>query len=81
MLKKLPESSRLPGNRLTPLPLMLSGLHPAVPVSQRVKDNNLQTGLVTGNGVDLVWAPAGPGWRLMARHGQNSGGVWNAETC
>ena len=84
-------------------------------------DGFLQARLVHGNGVDLIWAPDGPGWpraggnwydaqqvcqylgedgltpapapqhiwrlptvdeavRSMARHGQNSGGVWDAET-
>ncbi len=102
------------------LTLILSGLAPAIRVSQRIDDGNLQAQLVYGNGVNLVWAPDGPGWpreggdwheanracqylnedgtllastlqniwrlptvdeavRSMARHGQNSGGQWNAE--
>ena len=103
------------------LTLVIAGIEPAARVSQRFDDGNLQARLVHGNGVDLVWAPDGPGWpragtnwheaqqvclhlgedgltraaepqdvwrlptvveavRSMARHGQNSGGVWNAET-
>ena len=102
------------------LTLIISGIGPALRVSQRLDDGNLQARLVQGNGVDLVWAPDGPGWpgagttwhearqvcqhlgedgrtitpapqqiwrlpavaeavRSMARHGQNSEGVWDAE--
>jgi len=102
------------------LTLILSGTAPALRVSQRIDDGNLQERLVHGNGVNLVWAPDGPGWprtganwheaqnvcqhlnetgltaspapqyiwrlptadeavRSMSRHGQNSGGVWDAE--
>jgi hypothetical protein len=103
------------------LTLIISGIAPVLRVSQRIDDGNLQARLVHGNGVELVWAPDGPGWprtgadwyeaqqacqcldedglslasapqyiwrlptvdeavRSMARHGQNSSGVWNAET-
>ncbi len=103
------------------LTLAISGIGPALRVSQRFDDGNFQARLVHGNGVDLVWAPEGPGWprtgadwyeaqrvcqylgkdglalapepqhiwrlptvdeavRSMARHGQNSSGVWDAET-
>lgn len=103
------------------LTLIVSGVSPAIRVSQRVDDGNLQARLVHGNRVDLVWAPDGPGWprvgtnwneagqtcqnlnkdgqtlaqspqniwrlptvdeavRSMTLHGQNSGGVWDAET-
>lgn len=102
------------------LTLIVSGIEPALRVSQRVDDGNLGTQLVHGNGIELVWAPEGPGWsrtgttwkkanrncqfltedgltianepqniwrlpsvdevvRSMTRHGQNSGGVWDAE--
>jgi len=44
------------------LTLMIAGIGPAMRASQRVDDGNLQARLVQGNGVDLVWAPAGPGW-------------------
>jgi hypothetical protein len=103
------------------LTLTIFGVEPVLRVSQRLDDGNLQARLVQGNGVDLIWAPDGPGWprtgadwyeaqrvcrylgedglvlaptpqdiwrlptvdeavRSMARHGQNSGGVWDAET-
>jgi hypothetical protein len=102
------------------LTLAIAGIEPVHRVSQRLDDGNLQARLVNGNGVDLIWAPDGPGWpregadwheaqqvcqhldqdgltldaepqqvwrlpaaeeavRSMARHGQNSGGVWDAE--
>ena len=102
------------------LTLIISGIAPVLRVSQRIDDGNLQARMVRGNGVNLFWAPDGPGWpregadwheaqqvcqhlsedgltlapapqhiwRLptvdeavgsMARHGQNSDGVWNAE--
>ena len=103
------------------LTLILSGIEPVIRVSQRIDDGNLQARLVQGDGVNLTWAPDGPGWprtgatwfeaqrvcqhldedgltlapaskliwrlptvdeavRSMARHGQNSGGVWDVET-
>jgi hypothetical protein len=103
------------------LTLILFGIEPAVRVSQRLSDGNLQARSVLGNGVNLTWAPDGPGWpragstwfeaqqvcqhlredglsldpssqkhwrlptveeavRSMARHGLNSGGVWDTET-
>jgi hypothetical protein len=103
------------------LTLVIAGAAPAVRVSQRLNDGNLQARDVQGNGVQLIWAPEGPGWprvgadwqsaqqacrfldedglalaaapqdiwrlpsvdeavRSMARHGQNSGGVWNADS-
>jgi len=102
------------------LTLIIAGIGPAVRVSQRLDDGNLQARVVHGNGVALTWAPDGPGWpseggtwyeaqqvcqhlsedgltlestlqdiwrlptvdeavRSMARHGENSGGVWDAE--
>jgi hypothetical protein len=102
------------------LTLIIFGIEPILRVSQRIDDGNLQARLVQGNGVNLIWAPDGPGWprkgmnwyeaqqvcqhlsedgltpapvpqhiwrlpaadeavRSMARHGQNSGGVWDAE--
>lgn len=42
--------------------LIVSGISPAVRVSQRINDGNLQARLVHGNGVALTWAPDGPGW-------------------
>ena len=102
------------------LTLIISGTEPVLRVSQRIDDSNLNARLEHGNGVDLIWAPDGPGWprtgvnwyeaqqvcqhlsedgltstsvpqhiwrlptvdeavRSMARHGQNSTGVWDAE--
>ena len=102
------------------LTLTIFGIEPALRVSQRLDDGNIQARLVQGNGVNLIWAPDGPGWprtganwdeaqqvcqsldedglvpasapkhfwrlptvdeavRSMVRHGQNSGGMWDAE--
>jgi hypothetical protein len=102
------------------LTLVIAGIGPALRVSQRLDDGNLQARSVYGNGVELVWAPDGPGWpregtdwseaqracehlsedgltiastpqniwrlpsvdeavRSMARHGINSGGVWDVD--
>jgi len=102
------------------LTLTIFGIEPVLRVSQRIDDGHLQARLVHGNGVNLMWAPDGPGWprkgadwyeaqqvcqylgedgltpapmaqhiwrlptvdeavRSNARHGQNSGGVWDAE--
>jgi hypothetical protein len=44
------------------LTLILSGIGPAIRVSQRINDGNLQARLVQGNGITLTWAPEGPGW-------------------
>lgn len=102
------------------LTLIMAGAGPALRVAQRVDDGDRGARLVEGNGVALIWAPAGPGWpdkgmswdeaqevclhldeaglvstadaqqiwrlptvdeavRSMARHGRNSGGVWDPE--
>jgi len=102
------------------LTLIIAGAKPLIRVSQRLDDGNLQERLVQGNGLELTWAPDGPGWpregkdwyeaqqtcqhlseggltlalesqnnwrlptvdevvRSMAHHGQNSGGIWDAE--
>jgi hypothetical protein len=102
------------------LVLIVAGIEPVLRVRQRFDDGNLQARLVHGNGVQLTWAPDGPGWprqgadwyaaqqacqhlsedglatastpqhiwrlptvdeavRSMARHGQNSAGVWDAD--
>jgi hypothetical protein len=103
------------------LVMIIFGIEPVIRVSQRIDDGNLHARSVPGNGVNLIWAPEGPGWplegtnwkgaqqacqhlnedglvlastpqniwrlptvdeavRSMARHGQNSGGVWDPET-
>ena len=44
------------------LTLIVAGIGPVLRVSQRIDDGFLQARLVQGNDVDLIWAPAGPGW-------------------
>ena len=44
------------------LTLTICGIEPVLRVSQRIDDGNLQARLVPGNGVNLIWAPDGPGW-------------------
>ncbi len=118
-----PQPRKLAAALVIGLPIMtliISGIQPILRVSQRIDDGNLQARLVPGNGVNLIWAPDGPGWprtggswneaqqacqhlsedgltsepvpqeiwrlptvdeavRSMTLHGQNSGGVWDAE--
>jgi len=57
------------GIGLPMLILIASGASPAIRVSQRSDDGNLQARLVYDNGVQLTWAPDGPGWPLV-------GGDW-----
>lgn len=102
------------------LTLIIAGISPAIRVAQRLDDGDVGARVVSGNGVELVWAPEGPGWprsgvdwaeavescralnedgrslatepqliwhlpsadeavRSMARHGENSGGLWDAD--
>lgn len=119
-----PQPRKLAAALVIGLPIMtliISGIQPVLRVSQRIDDGNLQARLVPGNGVNLIWAPDGPGWpraggswneaqqacqhlsedgltsepvsqeiwrlptvdeavRSMTLHGQNSGGVWDAES-
>ncbi len=44
------------------LTLVISGVYPAYLAATRFDDGNLEARLVGGNGITLVWAPAGPGW-------------------
>jgi len=44
------------------LTLIISGTSPAIRVSQRIDDGILRARLVKGNGIELTWAPDGPGW-------------------
>lgn len=44
------------------LTLIAAGIEPVWRVSQRLDDGNRQARLVSGNGIALIWAPAGPGW-------------------
>lgn len=49
------------------LPLLVVigfGLEPILRVPQRIDDGNYECRLVKGNGVELVWAPIGPGWTV-----------------
>jgi hypothetical protein len=60
-----PQPRRIAASLAIGLPLLtltLSGLEPALRVSQRLDDGKLQARLVQGNGLTLVWAPDGPGW-------------------
>lgn len=54
------------------LTLILSGLEPVLRVSARVDDGNREARLVRGNGVELVWAPEGPGWPLSGTNWQDA---------
>ena len=109
--------------------LAVCAIEPVWRLSGRINDGDFGARLVEGNGLKLVWAPAGPGWplqiggaredrmmvwaeavrrcrhlkedgltlddsprdiwrlptveeavRSMARHGQNAGGVWDAQS-
>lgn len=44
------------------LTILICGFEPVIRVSNRYDDGNRNTRLVEGNGVRLLWAPAGPGW-------------------
>jgi hypothetical protein len=46
-----------------PLIIILGlGIPEGVKVTNRLNDGNFGARLVQGNGIELVWAPAGPGW-------------------
>jgi hypothetical protein len=49
--------------------LIISGIVPVIRLSQRMDDGDYQARLVSGNGIALIWAPAGPGW-------PDEGGNW-----
>jgi len=49
------------------LVVLIAGLGPAVRVAGRVDDGNRNARLVEGNGVRLIWAPAGPGWERSTK--------------
>lgn len=42
--------------------LLVCGAEPAYRVSGRLDDGDRSARRITENGVDLIWAPAGPGW-------------------
>lgn len=53
------------------LPLLASlgfAVEPVWRIAHRVDDGDRTARLVQGNGVSLVWAPAGPGWVRDAKH-------------
>ncbi len=52
---------------------IVCGIEPAIRVAGRIDDMDRNARRVTGNGVDLIWAPEGPGWPLR-KHG---GGSWD----
>ena len=52
------------------LVLVAFGVEPALRVARRVDDGHLGARKVHGNGVDLIWAPDGPGW-------PRAGGDWH----
>jgi hypothetical protein len=45
--------------------MAVCAIEPVWRVSDRVNDGDFGARLVEGNGVKLVWAPAGPGWPLQ----------------
>jgi hypothetical protein len=47
---------------LPALTLVIFGIEPVVRIAGRVDDGNLQSRVVEGNGVRLVWAAEGAGW-------------------
>ncbi len=47
---------------LPAIAVLVCGAEPAVRVSKRLDDGNLSSRHITSNGVDLIWAPQGPGW-------------------
>jgi len=49
------------------LVVLVAGAEPAWRVAHRVDDGDRGSRLVYGNGVQLVWAPAGPGWARNPR--------------
>lgn len=60
-----PEPRRWSVALVVGLPLITAlvvGAEPAYRVSQRLDDGNRSSRRIAQNGVDLVWAPAGPGW-------------------
>ena len=60
-----PRPLRLAGTIALCLPLavaLLCSLEPLWRIAHRVDDGQLGARLVSGNGVELLWAPAGPGW-------------------
>ncbi len=42
--------------------LIVFSIEPVYRVSTRLNDKNFSSRKITGNGVELIWAPSGPGW-------------------
>jgi hypothetical protein len=42
--------------------LVVCGIEPSIRTMRRIDDGNRDARLVQGNDVELIWAPAGPGW-------------------
>jgi hypothetical protein len=60
-----PKPKKLTYSLIIGIPLLIAigfGIEPVVRVAGRVDDGIRDARLVEGNGVRLVWAPAGPGW-------------------
>ena len=57
------------------LTLIFSGIEPIWRVSQRFDDGNLQARVVLGDGVELIWAPDGPGWPRSGANWHEAQGV------
>jgi hypothetical protein len=53
------------------LVILFFGAYPVYKVSTRRTDVSLEAQLVKGNGVSLIWAPAGPGWVRGAKNSAN----------
>jgi hypothetical protein len=74
-----PQPQRTARRLVVTLPVLTAvvcGAGPAWRVAHRVDDGNYGVRRVAGNGVELTWAPAGPGW-------PDSGATWfdAARTC
>jgi hypothetical protein len=60
-----PQPRKLAAGAVILLPLLtiiVCGVEPAIRVAGRIDDGNREARLVVGNGVNLIWAPEGPGW-------------------
>lgn len=60
-----PKPKKLTYSLVIGVPLLIViglGIEPAIRVTGRVDDGIRDARLVEGNGVRLIWAPAGPGW-------------------
>ena len=59
------EKKRLAYVLVSVLPLFIIlglGVFHGIRVANRYNDNNFEARLIKGNGVELIWAPQGPGW-------------------